>query len=52
MTRLTHAPVSDETFARAAEQFSDVELAELIWSITVINAWNRLGATGRPWPLT
>jgi alkylhydroperoxidase family enzyme len=28
-----------------------VELAELIWTITVINAWNRLGATARPWPL-
>jgi AhpD family alkylhydroperoxidase len=52
MTRLTEAPVGDETFARAREQFTDVELAELIWSITVINAWNRLGATARPWPLS
>jgi AhpD family alkylhydroperoxidase len=65
-TRLTEAPagdacgagtsqrsrVSDEVFAAAAEHFSDVELAELIWAITVINAWNRLGATARPWPLT
>jgi hypothetical protein len=25
-----------------------VRLAELIWTITVINAWNRLGATARP----
>jgi AhpD family alkylhydroperoxidase len=51
-TKLTEAPVSDEVFAAAAEQFPDVELAELIWAITVINAWNRLGATARPWPLT
>jgi AhpD family alkylhydroperoxidase len=51
MTRLSEAPVSDETVARAAEQFTEVELAELIWTITVINAWNRLGATARPWPL-
>jgi AhpD family alkylhydroperoxidase len=50
-TKLTHGPVSDEVFERAAGQFSEVELAELIWAIAVINAWNRLGATARPWPL-
>jgi AhpD family alkylhydroperoxidase len=52
MTRLSEAPVGDETVARAAEHFTEVELAELIWTITVINAWNRLGATARPWPLS
>jgi AhpD family alkylhydroperoxidase len=52
MTRLSEAPVSDHTVARAAEHFTEVELAELIWTITVINAWNRLGATARPWPLS
>lgn len=51
-TRLTDGPVSDEVFAQAATQFTEVELAELIWTITVINAWNRLGATARPWPLS
>lgn len=51
MTRLSEAPVSDELFARVSEHFTDVELAELIWSIAVINTWNRLGATARPWPL-
>jgi AhpD family alkylhydroperoxidase len=51
VTRLSEGPVSDEVVARAAAQFRDVELAELIWAITVINAWNRLGATARPWPL-
>jgi AhpD family alkylhydroperoxidase len=51
MTRLSEAPVSDDVFARAAAQFTDVELAELIWTIAVINTWNRLGATARPWPL-
>ncbi len=51
-TRLTDGPVSDEVFAAAAEQFDEVELAELIWVITVINAWNRLGATARAWPLS
>jgi AhpD family alkylhydroperoxidase len=52
MTRLSEAPVSDETIARAAEHFTDVELAELMWTITVINAWSRLGATARAWPLS
>ena len=52
MTRLSEAPVGDGTIARSAEHFTEVELAELIWAITVINAWNRLGATARPWPLT
>jgi AhpD family alkylhydroperoxidase len=51
-TRLADNPVGDELFDRAAAQFTDVELAELIWTIAVINAWNRLGATAHPWPLT
>jgi AhpD family alkylhydroperoxidase len=51
-TRLTEAPVSDEVFAAAAEQFDDVELAELIWVIAIINTWNRLGATAHAWPLS
>jgi AhpD family alkylhydroperoxidase len=50
-TRLTEAPVSDEVFDAARAHFSDVELAELIWVIAVIKAWNTLGATARPWPL-
>jgi AhpD family alkylhydroperoxidase len=51
-TRLTDGHVSDEVFAQAAGEFTNVELAELIWTIAVINAWNRLGATARPWPLS
>ncbi len=51
MTRLADHEVSDAVFDRAAAEFSERELAELIWVITVINAWNRLGATARPWPL-
>ncbi len=51
-TRLTAGPVSDEVFAAAAAEFSEPELAELIWTIAVINAWNRLGAIARPWSLT
>ena len=51
-TKLTEGPVTDEVFAQAAAQFTETELAELIWTIAVINAWNRLGAAARPWPLT
>ena len=51
-TRLTDGHVGDEVFARAAARFDATELAELIWTITVINAWNRLGAVARPWPLS
>jgi AhpD family alkylhydroperoxidase len=52
MTRLSEAPVDDATFTRTAGHFTDGELAELIWTITVINAWNRLGATAHAWPLS
>jgi len=50
-TRLTDGPVSDEVWAEAAARFEPVELAELLWNIAVINAWNRLGAVARAWPL-
>jgi AhpD family alkylhydroperoxidase len=51
-TRLTDGPVGDDVYGAAAAEFTEVELAELIWSIAVINAWNRLGATARAWPLS
>jgi AhpD family alkylhydroperoxidase len=50
-TQLTDGPVTDDVYEAAAAEFTQTELAELIWTITVINAWNRLGATARPWPL-
>lgn len=52
VTRLADNTVRDELFDGVAEHFTDVELAELIWTIAVINTWNRLGATAHPWPLT
>jgi AhpD family alkylhydroperoxidase len=51
MTRLADREITDEMFAEAAAEFNDQQLAELIWVITVINAWNRLGATAHPWPV-
>jgi AhpD family alkylhydroperoxidase len=52
MTRLSEAPITDELFARIEVHFTDQEMSDLIWLVTVINAWNRLGATAHPWPLS
>ncbi len=52
MTRLADHPVPNRVLDQAANEFTDRELAELIWVITVINAWSRLGATARPWSLS
>jgi AhpD family alkylhydroperoxidase len=39
--------VSDEVYARARTEFSDMELAYLSSAIASINAWNRLGVAYR-----
>ena len=52
VTRLADNEVTDEVWNRVAEHFTAAELAELLWVIVVINAWNRLGAAARPWPLS
>ena len=49
ITRLADHPVSDEIWGAAASQFTETELAQLVWSVAVINTWNRLGAVARPW---
>ena len=51
VTRLADSEVGDDVWDEAKAHFSEVELAELLWTITVINAWNRLGAVARPWAL-
>jgi AhpD family alkylhydroperoxidase len=51
VTRLSEAPVSDEVWAGAAAQFEETELAELVWLITAINAWNRVNVTAHVWPV-
>lgn len=48
VTVLTDGFVPDEVYAKAAEHFDEAELAQLIASITVINAWNRFGVATRP----
>lgn len=47
VTVLTDGFVPDEVYERAARHFEEAELAQLIASITVINAWNRFGVTCR-----
>ena len=51
ITTLADHPVSDEIFDAAAAHFPEAELAQLIWTVAVINTWNRLGAVARPWSL-
>ncbi|MEU5534678.1 carboxymuconolactone decarboxylase family protein [Streptomyces sp. NPDC020362] len=50
ITVLTDGFVPDEVYDRAAEQFEEAELAQLIAAITVINAWNRFGVSTRMTP--
>jgi AhpD family alkylhydroperoxidase len=42
MTLLPSEGVPDEVWERAGEHFDEDELAQLVFAITVINAWNRL----------
>ncbi len=50
VTVLTDGFVPDEVYERAAQHFEEAELAQLIATITVINAWNRFGVTTRAVP--
>jgi AhpD family alkylhydroperoxidase len=51
-TRLTDGPFDEAVLDRAAAVFTEIEVAELLWTIAVMNAWNRLGVVGRPWALS
>jgi alkylhydroperoxidase family enzyme len=48
---MSQAPVGDDVWAAAAAEFTEVELAELFWTITIINVWNRVAGIARPWPI-
>jgi AhpD family alkylhydroperoxidase len=50
MTRIADADVSDELWDRVATAFDAPEQAQLVFAITVINAWNRLCITSRAQP--
>ncbi|MEV5598213.1 carboxymuconolactone decarboxylase family protein [Streptomyces sp. NPDC052496] len=50
VTVLTDGFVPDAVYERAAGQFEEAELAQLIALITTINAWNRFGVSTRMTP--
>ncbi|URM89943.1 carboxymuconolactone decarboxylase family protein [Streptomyces sp. MRC013] len=50
ITLLTEGFVPDEVYERVAHHFDEPELAHLIASIVVINAWNRFAVTARSVP--
>lgn len=50
MTRLTDGPVPDAVYDEAARHFEQETLAQVIFAITVINAWNRVAVTVQTQP--
>jgi len=51
ITLVSRHRVTDEVWAAVTPEFSETELAELVWTISVINVWNRIAGTAHPWPL-
>jgi AhpD family alkylhydroperoxidase len=45
---VTHVEVPDAVVDQARRHFDDAELAQLVFAVTVINAWNRLSIAGKP----
>jgi len=50
ITLIADSHVSREAFETAREHFDDEELTQLIWTITAINAWNRVAISTRMLP--
>lgn len=50
VTRVAETGVPDADYAAAAAEFSDKELADLTYGISLMNAFNRLGVTFRSKP--
>jgi AhpD family alkylhydroperoxidase len=50
MTQLAYGDVPDDVWERAAAVFDADELAQVMFAITAINAWNRLNVTARVEP--
>jgi AhpD family alkylhydroperoxidase len=50
ITLIADSHVPREAFDAARAHFDDEELAQLIWAITAINAWNRIAVTTRMLP--
>ncbi|MPZ94897.1 MAG: carboxymuconolactone decarboxylase family protein [Propionibacteriales bacterium] len=52
VTLIHEGHVPDQAYDVAAAEFDQEELASLIWTITVINAWNRVAISTRMEPGT
>ena len=50
VTLISDGHVPREVFDAAREHFDDEELAQLLWAITAINAWNRVAVSTRMLP--
>jgi alkylhydroperoxidase family enzyme len=50
ITLIGDSHVPRDVFESARGHFEDKELAELIWAVIVINAWNRMAVTARSLP--
>jgi AhpD family alkylhydroperoxidase len=50
MTLIADGHVPDDVWERASQAFAADELAQLVFAITAINAWNRLTITSRAEP--
>jgi AhpD family alkylhydroperoxidase len=50
VTRVADDHVPREVWEEARAQFAPEELAQLVWAIAVINAWNRIAITTRMAP--
>ncbi|MGZ4383934.1 MAG: carboxymuconolactone decarboxylase family protein [Gaiellaceae bacterium] len=50
LTLIAESHVPREVFDRAREHFGDEELAQLIWAIVAVNAWNRIAVSTRMLP--
>jgi AhpD family alkylhydroperoxidase len=51
VTSLHEGHVPDDVWEAAAEHFESAELAELLFAVVAINAWNRLAIATRKTPL-
>jgi AhpD family alkylhydroperoxidase len=47
VTQITEGHVPDKVWERANSQFDEQELIALVFTLTTINAWNRLAITAR-----
>ena len=50
VTRLGEHGVTDEVWGEVVTYFDEPELAQLLWAIVAINAWNRMGVATRLLP--